>query len=672
MCLSRDILLTNDNRRYFIMRIKRQHGTYIIGIVITIVFVILALVRFIPFERLEMLLYDLRYQLRGKVQASPEIVIVGVDDRSLQAIGRWPWDRDKIADLLFRVNAMGARVIMPDFVFSEPSGHDAKLASAIQQKGNVVLPFVFDFEGNSTTHIDDAFLDNAFLVIRNEKLFTIHMPIRSKGVLLPVPAFSRHAAAMGYNNMIPDADGKLRWEPLAIEYAGQLYPSVDLQVARLYEGLSPADMSLEATDSITLGKTVLKTDPFAKMLIPYYGPHNTFPAISALDLFEGKIDAASLRDKIVLIGPTAVGIHDKIVSPSSAIMFGVEKHANMIGAILHKQNIRFVGRFANILIIVLVSVIFTILIVNLRAATGAAMAALFITALFATGYVLFFIWRVWIDISYAGNSVIVIYFVSTAYRYSTEERYARQIRSMFASYVTEKIVNELIKHPELAKLGGERREVTVLFSDVKGFTAFSEHRSPEQVVAILNEYLTEMTNIIIRWDGTLDKFVGDMIVAFWGAPHHQPNHAELAIRCTLHMKQRLAQLGENWAKQGHIPLNAGFGINTGEVIVGNIGAEGKKMDYTVIGDNVNLASRVEGLTRKYRTDLIITETTLNKVRTSIEEGKFGHVMVRGLDIVTVQGRAEPVRIYEVQSLDAGSVCRIIECEDKETTVFKEK
>ncbi len=654
------------------MKLKKRHGTYLIGIGITIIFVVLALARFMPFERLEMLLYDLRYQLRGKSPAPAEIVIVGIDDKSLQSIGRWPWDRDKMADLIHRVNSMGARVIMLDFIFSEPSRHDARLANAIKEKGNVVLPIVFDFEGNPPSRIDDAFLDNAFLIIKNENLFKIHRPIAARGVLLPVPAIAQNAAAMGYINMIPDADGKLRWEPLAIEYEGQLYPSIDLQVARMYRGLPPADMSIEATDSITLGKVVLKTDPFGKMLIPYYGPHNTFPVISALDVFERKIDPALIRDKVVLIGPTAVGIHDKIVSPSSAIMFGVEKHANMIGAILHKQNIRFVGRLMNIFIIIIVGAVFTLFIVNLRALTGAAMAAVFISVLFATGYILFFTSRLWIDISYAGNSVIVIYFVTTAYRYATEERYAKQIRSMFSSYVTEKIVNELIKHPELAKLGGERREVTVLFSDVKGFTTFSEHHSPEQVVAILNEYLTEMTDIIIRWDGTLDKFVGDMIVAFWGAPLHQPNHAELAIKCTLHMKQRLAQLKEDWIKEGRTPLEAGFGINTGEVIVGNIGAEGKKMDYTVIGDNVNLGSRVEGLTRKYGADLIITEGTLDKIRTLVEAGSFGHMMVRGLDIVAVKGKAEPVRIYEVYSMDEGAVCQVIECEEKEATVFKEK
>lgn len=654
------------------MRKKRRHITYLIGVGITIVFVLLALIRFVPFERLEMLLYDLRYQLRGKAVAPEHIVVVGIDDRSLQAIGRWPWNRDKMADLVDRLNSMGARVIMLDFIFSEPSPRDDKLAAAIKGAGNVVLPFVFDFEGNSPQKIDDALLDNAFMVIKKENLFRIHRPITAKGILLPVPAFSENSAAMGYINMLPDPDGKLRWEALTVSYMDQLYPSIDLQVARIYLGLSPADMTVEATDSVTLGKTVLATDPFGKMLIPYYGPHNTFPVLSALDILQGAANPSSIKDRIVLVGPTAVGIHDKIVTPASAIMFGVEKHANMIGAILENQNIRFVGRTTNILIVIFMGLLFTLLIVRMRAVAGAALAAAFITVLFVTGYVLFFTSRLWIDISYAGNAVIVTYFVATAFRYATEERYAKHIRSMFSSYVTEKIVNELIKNPELAKLGGERREVTVLFSDVKGFTTFSEHHSPEQVVAILNEYLTEMTNIIIRWDGTLDKFVGDMIVAFWGAPLKQPNHAELAIKCTLHMKQRLRELKEGWLRQGRVPLEAGFGLNTGEALVGNIGAEGKKMDYTVIGDNVNLGSRVEGLTRKYGAEIIITEATLDKVRNLITEGKFGHLLVRGLDIVAVKGRAEPVRIFEVTSLGEGDLCQVIECEEKEATVFKEK
>src|SRR3989338_1825912 len=185
---------------------------------------------------------------------------------------------------------------------------------------------------------------------------------------------------------------------------------------------------------------------------------------------------------------------------------------------------------------------------------------------------------------------------------------------MFSSYVTEKIVNELIKNPDMAKLGGERREITVLFSDVMGFTSFSEKHVPEDVVAILNEYLGEMTDIVLRWDGTLDKFIGDAILAFWGAPMRQENHAELAIKCALNMTNRLKDLQKKWQAEGKAMLDCGIGINTGEVIVGNIGAEGKKMDYTVIGDHVNLGSRVESLTKRYDIHILITEFTMERIK----------------------------------------------------------
>jgi adenylate cyclase len=280
--------------------------------------------------------------------------------------------------------------------------------------------------------------------------------------------------------------------------------------------------------------------------------------------------------------------------------------------------------------------------------------------------------NLWIDTSYSVNNILLIYLVINAYKYATEERYAKRIRGMFSSYVTEKIVDELIKNPELAKLGGERRKVTVLFSDVRGFTTFSEKHGPEKVVAILNEYLGEMTNIIFEWDGTLDKFVGDEIMAFWGAPLPQSDHAERAVKCALHMVKRLEELQEKWKSEGREPLYSGFGINTGEVIVGNIGAEGKKMDYTIIGDNVNLGARVEGLTRKYNADIIITEFTLERLRNIIENDRAWKVRIRGLDAVAVKGKQKPVYIYSVQALGEKERSEIIECEEKEVVTMTEK
>jgi adenylate cyclase len=224
---------------------------------------------------------------------------------------------------------------------------------------------------------------------------------------------------------------------------------------------------------------------------------------------------------------------------------------------------------------------------------------------------------------------------------------------MFASYVTEKLVEELVRNPEAARLGGSRREITVLFADVKGFTSFPEHHPPEEVVAILNEYLGAMTEVVFQHDGTLDKFIGDAILAFWGAPVDQPDHALRAVACGLGMLDRLAELSVAWQAAGKPVLTCGIGINSGAVVVGNIGAEGKKMDYTVIGDEVNLGSRVEGLTRIYEVPLLITDNTLERIRDALLAEALGPVRIRGLERVAVKGKERPVGIYAVERLPQG-------------------
>jgi len=577
-----------------------------------------------------------------------------------------------MAGIIDAISAMKPKVIMPDILWTEPYKDDDMLAKSIKDAGNVVLPISFDLVGEKKTVQSDALMDSAFMRIQKENLFKYFPPIHARGVLAPVKELGDSAKALGHIDRFSDADGTFRWEAMAIEYDNNFYPSIDFQIARVYLGIPMETITLVATEGIQMKDTFIPTDPRAQTLIRYYGAGKIFPCISIIDFIEKRVNPSLVKDKIVLLGPTAVAIGDLQVTPTSPAMPGIEKHAHVVSSILKKDFITRAGRITNAVIILILGIIFSLLIVRVKAIAGAFLSFAFIAVMFVIAYYLFFFRGLWIDLSYSGNNILITYFVVTAYRYATEERYARQIRSMFSSYVTERVVNELIKHPDLAKLGGARREITVLFSDVRGFTTFSEKHSPEQVVAILNEYLGEMTNIIFKWDGTLDKFVGDEIVAFWGAPLPQPDHAELALKCALHMEQRLRELKERWEREGREPLHAGFGLNTGEVIVGNIGAEGKKMDYTVIGDNVNLGARVEGLTRKYSANIIITETTLNKIKTSIMEGKFGHVKVGGLDIVAVKGKAEPVRIYELISLGQGAACEIIECEQTEVTVMTEK
>lgn len=284
--------------------------------------------------------------------------------------------------------------------------------------------------------------------------------------------------------------------------------------------------------------------------------------------------------------------------------------------------------------------------------------SIFVSSAIATclfiAYNLFSFKGFWLNFLILCLAIILLYATKTGHRHLIEEIRGREIKRIFSTYVTEKIVNELVKNPEMARLGGERKEVTILFADIKGFTSFSERHEPEEVVAILNEYLKTMTDVVFRWDGTLDKFVGDAVMVFWGAPTEQGNHAELAVRCALDMMNKLKKLRQKWISEGREPIDIGIGVNTGEVVVGNMGAEGKKMDYTVVGDHVNLGARAEGLTRHYDSHIIITEFTYARLKEVLNR-RIGHVDVKRLDSVRVKGKENPVTIYGIESIDRASV-----------------
>ncbi len=621
---------------------------FFLALGITLLFCGLKIVGFLPLERLETLFYDVKFKMRGRITPPEGIVIVAIDDKSVERIGRWPWDRSKLASIVETLSGNGAKVIMLDIILSEPSSNDEVLAKSIKKAKSVILPIVFEFRGELKKVEDDLLFDNAFSFVRKEDKFKVFPPVKAKGVLMPVRSFSESACALGHINMFSDEDGVLRREVLAVEYEGEIYPSIALQVFRVYLDLPKESLILIATEGVQLGKSFIPTDFWGRILIHYYGPHGTFKYISASDVIEGKVKKEDVFGKIVLVGASAAGLYDLRVTPTSAQMPGVEKHAAVIASLIKGDFIFPVPKYVNLLLIFLTGILFSYFISKLKAISGLALALSFVALVLVGNYYFFSFQKIWLDSSYSVSNILIIYLVVLAYRYATEERYAKRIRAIFSSYVTEKLVEELIKNPELVKLGGERREVTVLFSDVMGFTSFSEKHSPEEVVAMLNEYLGEMSEAILSWNGTLDKFVGDEIVAFWGAPLKQENHAELAVRCAIEMVQRLRKLKEKWKRENKPVLDAGIGINSGEVLVGNIGAEGKKMDYTVIGDHVNLGARVEKLTRSYNANILITEFTLEKIKKLIEEGAFSSVEIRRVEKVTVKGREKPVEIYEVR------------------------
>lgn len=625
--------------------IKRT-GIYI-ALIVAVTLSLLHMMNVNFFEVLEDKTLDVQFKLRGTVKPGPETVIATIDERSIKNLGRFPWPRSTWGRVVDRLTEEGAKVIVFDVFFSEPEtvASDDLFQRAIMQSGRVVLPMVFDFAegGDKETGFTDQKLDfllpSAYMAMKNTDQ-SFGAPT-AKMVLPTLLRFSTYAKTLAHINMSPDVDGTLRWEMLAIEYQGDYYAPIGLQAARLYRDTPPEKMALDFSGDVQVGDTVIPTDEFGRMLINYRGPNRTFPMYSISDLLDRTLPAGTFKDKIVLIGATAIGIYDLRVTPFSTNMAGIEKHASVVDNILRGDFLRKVPDL-DIPLIFAFTLILGILIPRLGAKAGAALFILLFAGYSVFVYSLFVSKGIWFSYIYPASALFFGYTSQTAYRFFTEERRARDIRKMFSSYVSKRIVDELIRDPSKAKLGGDRKEISVLFSDIRGFTSFSEKHRPEEVVMQLNEYLGAMTNIVFEYDGTLDKFVGDAVMAFWGAPLDQADHAERACKCSLTMIEKLQELQKKWESEGKYVIDIGVGINTGDMIVGNMGAEGKKMDFTVIGDNVNLGARLESLTRKYNNHIIISEFTYSKVKDIVKVNELGSV--------TVKGKEVPVVIYDLVGL----------------------
>ena len=615
-----------------------------IALIVAFALAIMHLGNFGFFEILEQKTLDMRFLARGPIAPGPETVIAAIDEKSINKLGRFPWPRSVWGRVVDRLTEDGAKVIVFDVFFTEPENveSDDLFQRAIMRSGRVILPVVFDFteagykESGFTDKKLESLVPSAYAVIKHadEPL----SPFQAKMVLPTLLRFSSVANSLAHINMIPDADGTLRWEALAIGYQGDFYAPIGLQAAWLYRGLKKEDLALDYRGEVRLGTMAIPTDEHGRMLINYRGPNGTFSQYSISDILDRMTPPGTFKDKIILIGATAIGIYDLRVTPFSPNMAGIEKHASVVDNILHGDFIYRTEATVTLLIFFF-AIALGVTIPRLGAKAGAALfLSLFIGYLGAV-YYLFAARGIWFNLVYPASALFFGYTSQTAYRFFTEERRARDIRKMFSSYVSKRIVDELIKDPSKAKLGGDRKEITVLFSDIRGFTSFSEKHQPEEVVSLLNEYLGAMTEIVFQYEGTLDKFVGDAIVAYWGAPVGQPDHAERACRCALAMITRLKELQAKWAAEGKYVIDIGIGINTGGMVVGNMGAPGKKMDYTVIGDNVNLGARLEGLTRQYNNHIIISEYTYAKVEHIVE--------VKELGTVTVKGKQLPVVVYDL-------------------------
>ncbi|QQR60340.1 adenylate/guanylate cyclase domain-containing protein [Candidatus Uhrbacteria bacterium] len=545
--------------------------------------------------------------------ADPSAIIVAIDDASLGRIGRWPWPRSVHAQLIDRLREAGAKVIALDVNFPEPSdtAADTALATSLKSARNVVLPVELDFVVRGNTLVFD-----------------------SKNTVQPIALIQAESKAAGFSNIPLDTDGVARRLPTQSQGldGSQVVPFA-YETARL-AGRAPEIASIPL-------------DRSGRMLINFpASPRKAFPIVSAADVIQGRVDAARLKDKVVFIGATARDLHDQqnVATSFGDPMSGVEIHASVYDTLVQRKWLVPVSLWIQGLLLLLVGLLLGLLVPRVKARASAIVALVIWLGWIITSFVLFDRGYV-LDIVWISLVVFFGYMGLLLERWLETDAQRKQIRAAFTRYVSPSVVEQLVREPERLKLGGDRRRMSVLFSDLRGFTTLSEGLTPEQLVDVLNTYLNEMTNIVFEEGGVLDKYIGDAVMAFWNAPLDQADHAARSVRTAIRMRDKLEQMNKEGAFPKGIELKVGVGVNTGDMVVGNIGAD-VRYDYTVIGDSVNLASRTESLCKEYGVQIIITKNTLDMLDESY--------ITRELDSVAVKGKKEPVRIFQVLGM-AGEV-----------------
>jgi len=626
---------------------------------ISIALVILALVAFFldpNFLRfMELKALDLRMVSRGPLPTSGQVVIATVDEKSLSEIGRWPWSRSMTAKLVDSLKEYGAKAVGFDIVFAEPEqstgpSADAILAKSVKDAKNVSLGYFFHTSMKDVEFLSEEYINASGSLIAG----SMYSMVRVKGhdgnynlikAHAPVPSIKEIAESgenSGYFNAFPDPDGVIRWSPLVIKFQDNFYYSLPIALLMQYLDypMIVLNMAEFGVDGITLGDLRIPTDESGRLLINYLGPAKTFPHYSISDLIAGRISPDLVKDKIVVVGATATGIYDLRVTPFSPVYPGVELHATVVENILQGNFLEQSAwtTFIDICGIIVFGMIIGITIPRLKALQGILLVMVLLGGFVAGNTIIFAKYNTWLNMVYPVLTMMTIYLVITVYRYFTEEREKKKIRGAFQYYLTASVINELLKDPTKLKLGGDKKDLTVMFSDIRGFTTISEKLTPEELVHLLNEYLTAMTDIVFKYEGLLDKYIGDAIMAVFGAPVDQPDHALRSCRTALEMMATLKGLQQKWAAEGRPFVDIGVGINSGDMVVGNMGSN-MRFDYTVMGDNVNLSSRLEGINKEYGTHIVISEFTYEVVK---EE-----VFCRELDAVRVKGKKLPVKIYEL-------------------------
>ncbi len=554
------------------------------------------------FSPIENIFYDLRFKLRGYLKTSGNIVIIKIDEESLNELGRWPWDRKIIAQAVRNLFSAGVKVVGLDIIFPQPSNKisDLYLSNALKQ-GNSVIAI----------HFEETYQT----VITENKINKIKVEIP----LLPIPQLQT-AAKLGFTNVYPDIDGVPRNYVLFKTWNNKKYYSFDMVIAETF-----------------LEKSI---DLPQQIYINYYGPSEyttptslrslyTFNNYSFVAIYKNIIPASWLKNKIALIGATATATYDHYPIPYQKIFPGVELHANVIENILNNTYLTKIDKKYYILLVVFITSLITILFYKIHPLLTAILIVLTTVGYYFVTVLLFIKARLILDFVPIAVVITTIGFINILQKVLLEQQEKKKIKNIFSKYINPYVMEELLSDSSsLVKLGGVKRVITVMFTDIRNFTTISEQLQPEEIVCLLNEYLEVMSELILKYNGTVDKYIGDSIMCFWNAPLLQPDHAESAVKCAINMLSELEKLNQKFVLEKKPKIAVGIGINTGEAIVGNIGST-KIMEYTAIGDTINTASRLQELTKEYHTPIILSEFTYSLVKDTIPCVSLGKINLRG-------------------------------------------
>ncbi len=592
---------------------------------------------------------DYRFQqYADPSKAHPDLVLVAVDEASLEAFGRWPWPRDRHGYVVRYLKGAGAKAVIFDVLFTEPDGNDtefdAVFAEEVRAAGNVFLPVLFQEESQDTPQ---QLITKAAIPIELEPAGQGRLYARP-GVKLPIPTLAEAAGGLGFINLTPDKDGTTRHIPLVGRVGNTTVPHLSLAAARALLGVDR--VTLDAA-GLRLGSMTVPLTEDGTLLVDWHGTleRKTYPAYSmgaVLQSFvqQEKGEAPLLppsvfKDKIVFIATTAAGTYELRVTPLSPFTAGVLIHMAALDNLLHGRFMRpapawafVVATFALCLGTALSFMLLPLQVLKI------GVAAVLAWAYHAVAVHAFTVHHIWLETVLPLGALAVTFGTVATVEYLTEGRHRRQLRAVFDRYMAPDVVEEIMRNPEEIRLGGEKRELTVSFSDVAGFTTISERLPPEELVELLNEYLSAMTDIIMKHRGNVNKYLGDGIMAIFGAPRGEPNHATLACLAALESQAKLSQLREAWNAKGYPDISARIGINSGPLVVGNVGSQAR-MEYTVMGDSVNLASRLEGANKYYGTAVLLGSRTYELAKNDIE--------TREVDRLRVKGKKEPVVVYEL-------------------------